>query len=1245
MARKAPKTDTLRRLFSLSGNHCAFPGCRHVLVKDNGNFVGQICHIEAAEKGGERFNPKQTDEQRRAFENLVLFCYDHHQETNDTTKFTVRKLKAIKRAHEKQYLNASFPISEEQWSSVLPQMQETVNKILQVSEDTNNVVHDVKKQLDDLMRISLGLAGKNDHELYLEQLDSIQELKKQNKHWSAIELLQNFKETNWNKISEEAKYKVLVRLGTIYLELNEIRKASQTLWELKNLNVNKDDQFALLAVASAGLGKKEEFHHYFILAKERTPENINLWVAYINFYGAEKQTEEIINEIPAAIKNTSEIKFSLSAAYYLHNDREKGLQCLRQSLEAFQGSEQSKADLKFVLGTRLLMPHNFIDKIIYNHYTEQDKAELQEALRLFTDAWDSIKLTEIAKTKWHILLNRGVVYKILGDKNAALLDFSYAYELSGNAGAFENLVILLFNMGQLARADELINKFPVETASDEEKLDILAFKIRSLHLQDRTKEAVDLLASTSHEDSKKEQNKYSLIIAMLLEKNEYEQAFQYTASFKEKFPNDPDGYILAGTILLLLKRNDEARQELIHAIPRLHAGTPINQKYEIASGLIKLENFTEAAEILEQIVDWNIWNEFSKGLIYAWHMSGNIQKALTYAKLLYEKNPGEPFLAEIILRVYEETKFLNKAIETGESFLPNANGKVKTFFLLHIANLYFKKKDWSNARKYCNAIENVGSLSMDDQFRLAFLIVKTGDTDKGLELAYLARNRFYNASDAHAKFITVVMQVKGDPNSIFPDTVKNECAVVLQDITGQQTTFIVTANLPTIHNEVSNTDEFAKSLLGKKVGQEVLLNKAYSSTKLTIKEIVDKIAFAFRESTDLFYTRFANNRNNIQVFRAIPGHPDDQMEEVIRELSLSGQSYRKQLYALYNAGALTIGMAAGLLKLNIVFQFLEITTSSDIFLHSYHHDHSRIYNKAIRSNIPIILDITALLTICMLLPDFDLLDELKNTLIVAQSVIDELQDFYDEMESAASNGYMSVGYEHGAIAKYQVAKEEIQKDRTNVLSAITWCKANAHVATPNLIGINRAVRTRNSDMLGEYAYHTILLAKENGGIVLSDDGIFRELLFNDGGIESISIYQLALCTAEKRQITERQFIDLTLQLIKANYIFIPPTEDCLWNSFEAAGFQIRRPFEAAAHGLLVMSSEYCIYHSVKFLKKLCIEAGLSTTRKQISLYIFQVVARRKDFNHIKERMIAYIQSVFALLPRVKDELISLVTSI
>lgn len=100
MARKPPTQKTLKRLFAVSGNKCAFTDCPNRLVDSRGDLQGEICHIEAANPGGERYNQNQTDDERRAFENLILLCKSHHTTTDDVRTYTVPVLKDMKAKNE-----------------------------------------------------------------------------------------------------------------------------------------------------------------------------------------------------------------------------------------------------------------------------------------------------------------------------------------------------------------------------------------------------------------------------------------------------------------------------------------------------------------------------------------------------------------------------------------------------------------------------------------------------------------------------------------------------------------------------------------------------------------------------------------------------------------------------------------------------------------------------------------------------------------------------------------------------------------------------------------------------------------------------------------------------------------------------------------------------------------------------------------------------------------------------------------
>ncbi|AKL94721.1 hypothetical protein CACET_c12560 [Clostridium aceticum] len=110
--RLKPTPDTLRELYLKSGNKCAFTGCPQLMIDENGVFIGEVCHIEGAMPGGERFNKNQSNEDRRKFENLMLMCHKHHKITNDVYKYTVEKLREMKKNHERKFTDIETKIAE-----------------------------------------------------------------------------------------------------------------------------------------------------------------------------------------------------------------------------------------------------------------------------------------------------------------------------------------------------------------------------------------------------------------------------------------------------------------------------------------------------------------------------------------------------------------------------------------------------------------------------------------------------------------------------------------------------------------------------------------------------------------------------------------------------------------------------------------------------------------------------------------------------------------------------------------------------------------------------------------------------------------------------------------------------------------------------------------------------------------------------------------------------------------------------
>jgi hypothetical protein len=98
---------TLKKLFALSGNVCAFPNCPAPIVDtDSGVVVGDICHIKGRSEGGPRYDPDQTEEERNGYENLLLMCVAHNRIVDGKKtreQYPVERLQEFKRNHEAKY--------------------------------------------------------------------------------------------------------------------------------------------------------------------------------------------------------------------------------------------------------------------------------------------------------------------------------------------------------------------------------------------------------------------------------------------------------------------------------------------------------------------------------------------------------------------------------------------------------------------------------------------------------------------------------------------------------------------------------------------------------------------------------------------------------------------------------------------------------------------------------------------------------------------------------------------------------------------------------------------------------------------------------------------------------------------------------------------------------------------------------------------------------------------------------------
>ncbi len=124
MARgKEPSEATIKTLFALSGNVCAFfdgedrLACEMKLTDPSWNSVmAHVCHIVGYRPGGPRYDPSVPDEELHAFENLILLCPNHHSWVDSVKagRYSVADLRAMKERNEQRAADFERWITKEQ---------------------------------------------------------------------------------------------------------------------------------------------------------------------------------------------------------------------------------------------------------------------------------------------------------------------------------------------------------------------------------------------------------------------------------------------------------------------------------------------------------------------------------------------------------------------------------------------------------------------------------------------------------------------------------------------------------------------------------------------------------------------------------------------------------------------------------------------------------------------------------------------------------------------------------------------------------------------------------------------------------------------------------------------------------------------------------------------------------------------------------------------------------------------------
>lgn len=859
MARKSPASATLRRLFALSGNECAFPGCNHVLVNRDGVYVAQLCHIEAAEVGGQRYNDKQTNDDRRAFENLLLMCYEHHKITDDIDVYTVEKLKEIKSSHEQRFAGNPYCISDDSLDQVLESIEQKLSYII----DQNNQTHDSLNNLSegiDFIASSLNTIVVEKGSLYNDSLKIGLKLRKDNKLTAALDFFQVLEKENWENLPEEVRFKLLANIGVTLLDLGYKENATAYFLKINKLSYETPESLTYVCLAYAILNEEEKFDFYF----DRTLSTgdggkENLWLAYLLIKGRSNTVASILDKVPSKFLKSDFIAVKLLELYYKEGNQEQAKQIKWQIEESINAENYKEWQVTLTYVGLLMSTILTVEKLQFKQFNAEEISLIEKAILLYTKVINGIGDVNAPKVISTVYYNRGLCFMALSRKGEMELDFDTSWSLSNSFVVFKALLLTSMKAERFEACELLLKRWKVNKMNSEEEFETLICEARLRAVQGNFQQ-LEAVLNNGYDRMPAEYK--PLILDNLVLNATYLKAYSSVLKYSKQLIVDFPQYVYGYIGLFIYYMKVQERFEALSALNQTK-----DKKYDersekfiwlqIADGFCELEEYQDALiyfDKLEKYKDVDLIKSRSAECHFNLKNYNHVIDLLKDVDLVESDFTSH----QIMFWSYYNLQLMQESYQTLLLGLERKNAKEVDFFKKIGATYYSEHDQFDDARMMILSIGDFSNFEILEAFRMVDLMSTMGYIQEAFDLACRLRVIFYDTFEAHKYYVDFSLHHPNFPaKDLFLKFVEENTLVVIIDENNTEYKYYLRGD-----NRVSDGvsletgDQLWNVLFKRKKGQVVEFPNTMGVFK--IKEIWSKYLIAFRDSLFLLQNKYGD---------------------------------------------------------------------------------------------------------------------------------------------------------------------------------------------------------------------------------------------------------------------------------------------------------------------------------------------------------------------------------------------------
>ena len=871
--------------------------------------------------------------------------------------------------------------------------------------------------------------------------------------------------------------------------------------------------------------------------------------------------------------------------------------------------------------SQCLITHVQVDRLP-TAYSGKALADLREAELEADRAIELLKTTQFAVRRQEALVLRAGARALLGKVDEALLDVETVLgEVPAHPGAALHKGLLLLKKGLPREARKWLESIEdPEIQADS----LLPLADACLESGDPTAAIALLRDSFKLDPSGREDlgRAESLLRAEAAIGAEDSVGPVLEAAIR-RYPNDPALHALAA-VRSSLQGDLEASETTLKKAIEL-AGEPHSQALQAQLGhfYASLGRFADAAEQFSKACGDDISHPEAIPMLLSLFNSRQYRRALDLARNIRETGDPPP-----------------KAAVDVEADILGYVGDVRTAVLRHgelcsrddstsddrvrLAMAQFRCGERKAALETIVDID-VGELGHDPQalMRLAHMKRFLGATDY-LHDAYLSRRYGLNDPATHLGYFRLFLG-RGEEWEE-PTVVGAGCSVQLKiDDEEQWWHILQEGEEPYGPRELSTNDDLAQRLLGRSVGEVVVLRQGLGGVSYEINAIQSKYVRAYQETLEEFATRFPDNMSLSRV------KLDRDFTQIFQSIELRHQ-HVSNAEGLYKSQQLPFASFCSLIGSSTLDVWPEYTAQPTARLHfgmGSDKETSEAYEMMAAADV-VVLDMVALLTVHRL----GLADHLRarfSRVTIPQHVFDEIQEHVYQMRIDRAPSSHVGKDEEGRYTRTEITDDAWKERQAYALSVLGLAESLERIPSYPMLQADEP--DRSIDVLTLAGAGAIYAGDEQSQVtpVLVSDDLVQTQVAHSLGLKALNSQAMLVELLRSDVITAEEYSSRVEQLVLMNYWFVRIRAEDILRRLETNGYQTTPGIQAM---LRTLWGPDCIEDAAASIgaEIIATVAKGSLIEQRLDLLLSSVLAAIRRGRHTNQVLFKFKAEIAARLP-------------